>query len=187
MSAGIGTQYHRNSSGFLVLDSTRHTRQLCADYYLFAHVGKDTFVRVGRMPISISRDSHCRLEKFCPAGAKRDIPNIAGALLRARARPVNAPERSAAARRSALLAERGLTGCTLARTLFPLRNGSVPAAAKPTAERIRQHRTSAGCASDVHPIRGHGVSGPDFASSRNPRRINMFTRRAPESAPAGTH
>jgi hypothetical protein len=62
------------------------------------------------MLISSSRDSHCRLEKFAPAGAERDIPNIAGGPLRAWARPVNAPERSAAARRSALLAERGLTG-----------------------------------------------------------------------------
>lgn len=39
---------------------------------------------------------------------------------------------------------------TRTRTLFPLRNGSVTVAAKPTAERIRQHRTSAGCASDKH-------------------------------------
>ena len=46
-----------------------------------------------------------------PAGAERDIPNIAGGpFLPAWARPVNAPERSAAARRSALLAERGLMG-----------------------------------------------------------------------------
>jgi len=39
-----------------------------------------------------------------------------------------------------------------ARNLFPLRNGSVTVAAKPTAERIRQHRTSVGCASDKHPM-----------------------------------
>ncbi len=45
-----------------------------------------------------------------PTGAERDIPKIAGRFLRAWARPVNAPERSEAARRSAFFAERGLMG-----------------------------------------------------------------------------
>jgi len=62
------------------------------------------------MLISSSHDSDRRLERDCPAGTQRDIPNIAGGLLRARARPVNALERSAVARRSALFAERGLMG-----------------------------------------------------------------------------
>jgi hypothetical protein len=72
--------------------------------------------------------------KGLPAGTERDIPNIAGGFLRAWARPVNAPKRSAAARRSAPFAERSLTGRARARTLFPLRNGSVTVAAKPTAD-----------------------------------------------------
>jgi len=37
-----------------------------------------------------------------------------------------------------------------ARTLFPLRNGSATVAAKPTAERIWQHRTDTGYAPDKH-------------------------------------
>ena len=45
-----------------------------------------------------------------PSGTERDIPKIAGRFLRAWPRPVNAPERSGAARRSAFFAERGFTG-----------------------------------------------------------------------------
>jgi hypothetical protein len=62
------------------------------------------------MLITSSKESDRRVEGVAPLGAERDIPNIAARLLRAWARPVNAPERSAAVRRSALFAERGLTG-----------------------------------------------------------------------------
>ena len=71
------------------------------------------------MLISSSRDADRRPERVAPAGAERGIPNIAGGPLRAWARPVNAPERSAAARRSALFAERGLTGCDPRPYAFP--------------------------------------------------------------------
>jgi hypothetical protein len=45
-----------------------------------------------------------------PTGAERDIPKIAGRFSRAWARPVNAPEGSEAARRSAFFAQRGSMG-----------------------------------------------------------------------------
>ena len=56
---------------------------------------------------------------------ERDIPKHSGAFLRTWARPVNAPERSAAVRRSAFLAERGFTGRDRVRTLAAFRDGSV--------------------------------------------------------------
>ena len=118
-----------------------------------------------------------------------------------------------------------------ARTLFPLRNGSVPVAAKSTADALpvrfcecfsdslRDRRTPFTVTKTAHcpgriPSRtllgvcresspsglsplpdrrqtkpgrtpdstARGGNGPDSASTRNPRQINTFTRRAPYSA-----
>jgi hypothetical protein len=135
-------------------------------------------------------------------------------------------------RRPAFFAGRSLTGRDpRARTLFPLRNGSVPVAAKSTADALpvrscecfsdslRDCRTpftvtkTAHCPgripsrtllgvcresspSGLRPLPDRrrtkpgrtpdsstrGGNGPDSASTRNPRRINTFTRRAPYSA-----
>jgi hypothetical protein len=79
------------------------------------------------------------------------------------------------------LGERGLTGCDprpyprMARLRSP--RSLLLNASGNTGQTPDVRRTNTGC-------RGRGVSGQDFASSRNPRRINTFTRRAPESAPA---
>ena len=61
------------------------------------------------MLITSSQDSDRRVEGVAPLG-QRETFRLGGGFLRAWVRPVNAPKRSAAARRSALFAERSLTG-----------------------------------------------------------------------------
>jgi len=99
-------------------------------------IGKAYFCYVGRVLISSSRDSHCRLEKFAPLGQREAFRTLAGGPLRAWARPVNAPERSAAVRRSALLGERGLTGWDPRPYPFPASEWLGPVAAKSTADAL---------------------------------------------------
>ena len=62
------------------------------------------------MNAALLSHADCHPERSAPFGAARDISKMAEGILRVWTRPVNAPERRAAARRSAHFAERGLTG-----------------------------------------------------------------------------
>jgi len=88
------------------------------------------------MPIGSSQDADCRPERSAPDGAERDIPKIAGVRFTGVGTACQRPGAKRSRRRPAFFAGRSLTGRARARTLFPLWNGSVPVAAKSTADAL---------------------------------------------------